>query len=819
MSKDKNDEIAEEQAPKVQNSQFDVVGLLLDFLSNWKWFLLSVVLCGAISYYYYSTIIPIYNVSASIYLSDEKGATRSQVMLGMMDPMNEQMAQSIDETEIEILRSKNNLMKIVDSLDLAYSYYTVGKLRDIPVYRNSPVLVSLDSVSLRTLSAPITVMIDKNDDGYTIITESFYGGAKERYVTPVKKLPVRLKLSQGILTVRESPITKKMNGTEKVVILNPSTVAGSLSGRLRIEFAKNSTQILNLSLDTKTIEEGRDILKVLIDFYNQQIIEDKNRSAIQTEAFILDRLMMISGELRDVEDRLRAYREANNISDLAAQTTMNLSQRSSSEQELASVEAERELLNDLESTVVHQDSYKMLPAVSNNEALTGSIKEYNNAVSNYENAMKSMGSDHPHIEKMQEDLNRQKSQIISNINAAKNEVRARRRSIASVEGRSAGQLSMQPTIDKGLNEIFREQQVKVNIYTFLLQKREEIALEKTLATPTAQFIDNPTGWGPISPRRDAYLGYGLLIGLLIPALIITLKRFLFPKFNDKEELERLTKVPILGEICLNDGSGPVAIGESVSTPIAELFRLLRNNISFTRGTGEKKVILVTSSVSGEGKTFIALNLAMTYALTGKRVVVVGLDIRRPVLAHICGLTNATGVTTFLSGQESQVDSLITESSFNPNLFILPAGPVPPNPNELLLNDNATQMFNQLRAKFDYVIIDSAPIGLVSDTLLIAPHSDVQLYVTRANYSTAKGLKVLHDAINSNRLPHAYIVLNGVNVGSTAYIYRRYGYYGYYSKNSYGYAYGYGEGEGHQHHHHHHRKQPFYKKLVRKLTGK
>ncbi len=309
-----------------------------------------------------------------------------------------------------------------------------------------------------------------------------------------------------------------------------------------------------------------------------------------------------------------------------------------------------------------------------------------------------------------------------------------------------------------------------------------------------------------------YLIGGLLIGLLLPALLILLKRLIFPSFNDKDELMRLTDIPIIGEICRDNSDKHIVVGENVSTPIAELFRLLRNNINFTRGTGDRKVVLVTSSVSGEGKTFISINLAMTYALTGKRVVVVGLDIRRPVLAHLCGLNNSSGVTTYLSGQTQDLSSLIHQSQFNPNMYILPAGPVPPNPNELLLNDTAGRMFDTLRRDFDYVIVDSAPIALVSDTQLISPLTDVQIYVTRAGKSTPKGLKVLHEAKQSGRLAHPYIVVNDVNVSSTSYIYRRYGVYGYYTKNSYGY--GYGNKSDHSSHRHH-RKKPWYKQLFGK----
>ena len=329
--------------------------------------------------------------------------------------------------------------------------------------------------------------------------------------------------------------------------------------------------------------------------------------------------------------------------------------------------------------------------------------------------------------------------------------------------------------------------MKVNIYTFLLQRREEIALQKTLATNTARLIDDPVGGAPVSPRKMMIMAVAFIIGLLIPGLVIFIRRMLFPIFADQEELERITKVPVLGEICETDSgsAADMVVGQNVSTPIAELFRLLRNNISFTRGGADARVILVTSTISGEGKTFVAANLAMTYALMGKRVVVIGLDLRRPMLAHRFGFSNRRGVTTYLSGQESNANELILKSKENDNLYVLPAGPLPPNPNELLMSANMGRLMTTLRNEFDYVIIDSAPIGVISDTFLITRYSDLQLYVTRAHYTSKTSLKTLQNAIDSNKFSSVYIVLNGVNIKSSSYQYRRYGQYG---SSTYGYGY-------------------------------
>ena len=770
---------------------FDTTGLLLAFLFNWKWFVASVLICLIVAFFYISRQIPVYSVSASIYLSkDNSGTSKAFNVSSISDPMVS-LKDYIDETEIEILKSRNNVIKIVDSLGLAYTYYREGTFRDIPLYQNNAIIAKLDSQSLRSLRAPIYIEVKNAGDAtYNVKARTNYNGVEEEKAFKDVSLPMSVELSQGTVVLSKSPIMSALDGTEKIEIRNPQTMAAILSGSLNIGFAQKSSKILRVSVNTDEPKRGADIIDALLEFYNRDIIEDKNRSAVQTEAFILDRLVMISGELKDVENRLQDYRQTHNITNLDAQASMNLSLKSGYDTQMAQLETELGILNDIERMVTSADTYETLPVVSSDAAVTGIIESYNKKVNNLNRTLEGSTADNPLVIKMRDELSRDKVRMLQNISGNRHSLEARRRSVQSLEARSAGQLASTPTIDKGLNEIFREQQVKVNIYTFLLQRREEIALQKTLATNTARLIDDPTWGAPVSPKKASIYMIALLIGLAIPAGVIFLRRLLFPIFSDQEELERITTVPVLGEICTS-GAGPkenVVVGQNVSTPIAELFRLLRNNISFTRSGVDSRVILVTSSVSGEGKTFVSANLAMTYALMGKRVVVVGFDLRRPMLAHTFGFSNKSGVTTYLSGQETDLDKLIIRTHENDNLYILPAGPVPPNPNELLMSANMGRLMTSLRDEFDYVILDTAPIGVVSDTLLITRQSDLQLYVTRANYSTKKSLKVLHDAVKNDKFSSVYIVLNGVNMTSNSYMYRRYGEYGRYRTHSYGYGY-------------------------------
>ena len=789
MSEELKSRIGENQGPI--EDVIDTTGLLLDYLANWKWFVISIIACLIGAYFYIATIVPTYQVNASIYLNNDNTQTKDAFALNPENPLLN-MKNFIDETELEILKSRNNVIQIVDSLGMSYSYWRVGGLRDIPLYNDCAIKASMDSLALYGLKDPITITVSNaSDEGkYDIEAKTIFNEIDEEVEVEDVELPYTIDLTCGSVVISRVEQIAELEGTQKVVINSPRSIAKSLSNALNIEFAEKAPTIVRISYDTPIPRQGVDVVNTLVDFYNRQIIADKNQSAMQTEAFILDRLVMINDELRDVEQRLQEYRQAHNISDLHQQVSSNLATTKTTQGQLAEIEAEETIINDIESTIRKANNYDPLPAVTTNQTLNQVIVKYNQKVSRLTRMLETSTPDNPLVRTLQEELTRDKADILQSLASVKKGIQARRSNVAAIETQSQSQLSSLPPVDKGLQEIFREQQVKVNIYTFLLQKREEIALQKTMATPTARLIDDPSSEYPISPRRMVIYFLAFVLALAIPAGIIFLKRFFFPIYKDQEELQRLTNVPIIGEISTYNAKddSKFVVGRNVATPIAELFRLLRNNIGFTKNGASKKVIMLTSSISGEGKTFVATNLALTYALTGKKVVVVGMDIRRPVLAHRFGLNNQQGVTTYLTGQTTDINSLINQSTENENLYILPAGPIPPNPNELLLSENMKRLIATLRENFDYVIIDTAPIGLVSDSFLIIPYSDIQLYVTRASYSTKNCLKVMHQAIRDNRLSDPYIVLNGVDITSSSYSYRKYGYYSHNTKSTYGYGY-------------------------------
>lgn len=773
-----------------QEESFDLSGLMLSYLSNWKWFVISIVGCVLIAVIYAATVVPSYNVTASLYMRDDQFKQPGTFSMDQVNPMAA-FTGGIDETELEVLKSRNNLVKVVDSLNLCYSYAQKGFLRNTPLYLNNPVNASMDTAALADLQAPVDIKVIAEGDGlYTVKMRITNKTGKEKKTFEDVKLPATLSTPVGKLTLTATPFASDFDGTELINIQSPMARAKALSKSLSLDFAQNSEKIMRISMLTPIPAYGTAVINCMVAVYNENLVHDKNLSAVQTENFIHERLAMLSNEVKDVENRLQKYRQAHNITNIEAQTALNLQSKSQLEQELADIQAQSALLSEIERSIAGTDTYDVVPLMLDNAAINASLEAYNTRVRNYYRLSDGVSKDSPMTQRLTEELKRDKVKIAAAIDNARKGLNARRRSVASLDRESRGELASTPAIDKGLQEIFREQQVKVNIYTFLLQRGEEIALQKTMAVNTARLIDNPTSDGiPVAPKKGLIYGLGFIFGLIIPAAVLFARRQLFPVFRDQNELERLTNIPFLGEICKDSDAGKngkncIVVGEHVATPASELFRLLRNNISFTRAGKDAKVILITSCVSGEGKTFVAANLAATYALADKKVIVIGMDLRRPFLAHEMGLSNQRGITTYLSGNADSIKDLIVQSKINPNLYVLPAGPVPPSPNELLMSDRLDTMMTTLRDNYDYVIIDSAPIGMISDTFLITKYSDIQIYVTRANYSRRSSLKTLKDAVETGKFTAPFVILNGVDMSSASYTFRKYGRYG----HSYGYGY-------------------------------
>lgn len=683
---------------KNSEESFDVTGFLLECLAHWKWFVACVVVLAAVALFYCFRQTPLYEVTSAVYIQDNKSDNGNVLLesLGLSPYKN-----NIDN-EIEVFRSKNQITAVVEALGLYKSYAWKSFMRTTPLYGNSPVEFALDSIDLRAIQSPLQVELKPLHGGKFHLeakTHTLDGDKVMLCDQVIDGLPYELPFAGGTVQLRYTgdtiPVLEK---TLSMTLSNPRSVSKAITLNLTVAFASKDATILTVIYRTPVVQEGKDFVSTLVDFYNIDAANLKNMGNEKTQEFIDSRLSSISEELAVVEAQVEAYRSHNNLIDISTEAQLYLEQTGYADGQLAELELQNS----------KQD--------------------------------------------------RRLEDKIKNV----------------------------PVYERELSDIIRQQRIKENLYIFLLEKREENSLAKSMVVPVARIIDDPDSTNePVSPKKVLILCAAVLLGLLIPGFVIYLRMVFYPVLKDKKTLERLTSIPILAEISRKPEGKFFVVEKKSVEPIAELFRLVRNNLQFVLTSSDKKVLAVTSSVMHEGKTFIASNMALSFAITGKRVLLIGVDIRRPRLSENFHIPNREGVTTYLSGVNTDLASLIHPSGVDPNLDVLMAGPIPPNPNELLMSKRFDQMIDYARAHYDYVILDTAPLGMVSDTFLLTRAVDIVVYVARANYTNKAAIEMLNGWIRSKRIAvPTYLILNDVNMKSKAYSYRQYG------GGRYGYGYGY-----------------------------
>ena len=581
------------------------------------------------------------------------------------------------------------------------------------------------------------------------------------------------------------PVLEK---TLSMTLSNPRSVSKAITLNLTVAFASKDATILTVIYRTPVVQEGKDFVSTLVDFYNIDAANLKNMGNEKTQEFIDSRLSSISEELAVVEAQVEAYRSHNNLIDISTEAQLYLEQTGYADGQLAELELQKSLVDYVEEFLaVPENEYMPIPVLGiDNEDFAALINEYNKSLQQRERLLLSSSESNPVVAELTRSVKTQRALLLKGIESIRKGVEIKKRDISKQDRRLEDKIKNVPVYERELSDIIRQQRIKENLYIFLLEKREENSLAKSMVVPVARIIDDPDSTNePVSPKKVLILCAAVLLGLLIPGFVIYLRMVFYPVLKDKKTLERLTSIPILAEISRKPEGKFFVVEKKSVEPIAELFRLVRNNLQFVLTSSDKKVLAVTSSVMHEGKTFIASNMALSFALTGKRVLLIGVDIRRPRLSENFHIPNREGVTTYLSGVNTDLASLIHPSGVDPNLDVLMAGPIPPNPNELLMSKRFDQMIDYARAHYDYVILDTAPLGMVSDTFLLTRAVDIVVYVARANYTNKAAIEMLNGWIRSKRIAvPTYLILNDVNMKSKAYSYRQYG------GGRYGYGYGY-----------------------------
>ena len=777
--------------------------LLFRYIIHWPWFVASVLICliGAWVYLHFQT--PVYQVSASIMIKDDKkgGGSTDLENLGIGGVITS--TQSIDN-EIEVLRSKTILKEVVNNLELYITYYDEDEFPEKELYQTSPVIVNLTAQEADKLPGSALLAMKLSPEG--VLDVNLKVGLNE-YNQRFEKLPAVLPTDAGTFgfALKDSLSGGQMEGHKgerhiRAVVSRPFGVAKGYQESLSIVPTSRTTSVAVVSLMNTNIQRARDFINKLMEMYNRNTNNDKNEVAEKTREFINERIKIIDEELGSTEDKLEAFKRNAGLTDISSDAKLAVSGNAEYEKRRVDNGTQINLVRDLIKYINNpSNEYELLPGnIGLSDAgLTTQIGRYNELIIERKRLLRTSTESNPMIVNLDTSIRAMKSNVQAAINGTLQGLLIVKADLEREAGRFSRRISDAPGQERQYVSIARQQEIKAGLYLMLLQKREENAITLAATANNAKIIDEPVATGgPLSPKPNMVYMIALVLGVGMPVGVIFLIGLTKFKIEGRGDVEKLTRLPIVGDVPLtNEKAGSIAVFENQNTLMSETFRHIRTNLQFML-ENDQKVILVTSTVSGEGKSFISSNLAISLSLLGKRVVIVGLDIRKPGLNKIFNIPRKEqGITQYLSNPEKNLMDFVQPSDVSKNLYILPGGIVPPNPTELLARDGLDKAIETLKKNFDYVILDTAPAGMVTDTLLVGRVADLSVYVCRADYSRKAEFTLINELAADNKLPNICTIINGLDLKKKKYGYYygygKYGkYYGYGKR--YGYGYGYGE---------------------------
>ena len=786
-----SDFIANEENREEEHSGFNLAALWKIVVLHWYWIVLSTIVALGAAFGYLKYTRPVYASNMKILVKDEDSRSRmyrgGQLALESMGVISNSNG---FDNELEILTSSNISQRVIKSLKLYVSYELDGRLRNHELYKNNPYIVDMPENQLVDLHSLIQLKIDRQGDGVHVAGEIYVPRSKEPilFERSVKELPGSFNTPVGTITLQRNPgVGAELPKQTMYATIMPLEYAAKAYGsRLSVSASSKTTTVAVLNyLDTQP-ERAIDYLNELFRSYNEDANEDKNEVALKTEEFLKNRISAIREELDATESNLESYKKKNELINLTNDASNALNKLTEYQKEQVELETQLNLVTALLDYV--DDPRNAFNVVPSNLGLKDAdmsnlLNKYNDYVLKRNRLLKSSSPENPYVKRLTAQLEEMWPTIRLSLKSVRENILTQKRSAEDQYNLFSRRVGEAPTQERSLNNIIRQQEIKVELYLMLLQKREENYISLNSTAAKARVIDDPRSTGQVSPKTKVILLGALVLGLCFPVGLIYLLGLLRYRIEGREDVEMLTKIPVLADIPLApkslDGELSLAVRENSNDMMEEAFRGLRTNLRFVLSEKEN-VIACTSCIPGEGKTFISTNLAMSLALLGKRVIIVGLDIRKPRLVKLFGLSSDhRGITTFLSsnsGDFQDLDKQIHHAVLNPNLDVLPAGVIPPNPGELISREQLDHAIALLREHYDYVIVDTPPVGLVSDTLSAARVADMTIMVCRADYSPRNNFQLINALHHDNKMPKITLVLNGIDL----------------KKRKYGYYYGYGK---------------------------
>lgn len=756
--------------PSISENNNDTINLrelIEKHLKKWPWFLVSIIFCFIIAIFYLKIAHPKYQVQATILLRNQNTTPELSNMtlfnnVGLMGISKEV------EDEIQVLSSKTLIKQVIDSLEIQTEYYIKNGLRYDEIYPETPIKLVVTENFIDSLKYPLTLQLKRTKKGYSI---NLKYGKKIKKKYELSQLSGSFSTPLGELKLLE--IKPLENGELIKIITYPQRMLlAKYSSTITAATVNKNSNVISITTVSASPKKAEVILNKLIELYNLDATFDKNMVLSNSADFIENRLKLIGGELLDVELNVENYKKKNNLTDISSEAQLYLETASDYQKKLVEIETQINLISYVENYLTDDSSqFELLPINIGIQdvALVKLIDDYNLALLERTKILRSSNKNNPVIAQMEQQINGLKQTIISSIKNINNSLKISKNNLLKQESEFISKIKGIPTQERQYLEIKRQQQIKEELYLFLLQKREENALNLASTIPSARIIDAAYTGNLVAPRRLIIFLIALILGIAFPVGIIYLKEILNNTITDRKEFQKLVQVPYLGSIGLTKELDKIVVQEGKTAPIAEMFRLIRTNLQFMLPDKKSPVILITSTISGEGKTFIAVNLAMSFALMKKKVILIGLDIRNPMLDEYLQLPKDKGITIFLSDSNCQIKDIIHPSIIHPYLDVIMAGPIPPNPAELLMNSRLDELIDELRKQYDYIILDTSPIGIVSDTFLLDRISDINICVARQNYSPREVCHLINTTYENKKLKNMAVILNGTdNISSYGY---------------------------------------------------
>ena len=753
------------------NNEIDLRKVVRVVWEHWWWFAVGVAVCLLLGTAYYLRKTPKWTTDASIMLRSKDGIGSQMEAFSMLGLTGNQAA----EDEVVVLSSRGLLYQSIDALNLWEDCSKSNGLRWQGEFRNPALSIDYIELNKDAQTKPFVVKVKPLKNGYRVKVKM---GFWHRSSCRVADLSQPIKTTAGTLRIHANrPLSQ--DTTYRVGHARRELVVESYREKINVAQHKKESNVITLTTTSTVPERDKVLLSQIIEQYNLNAVVDKNMIATNTASFIDERLNIITAELNEAENAVSDYKKQNKIADIRTQSSLFLQASSIEQRAMAEVETQLSLV-DYVDEFLRDDTKRnnLIPANIGitDEALTASISEYNAIVLQRMRILRTATEDNPVIEQMDSQLATIRQNIIETIGSVRESLRIRKQSLQAQDNKYNRQIKDAPEQEREYVRVVRQQQIKEQLYLYLYEKREENALMLAATAMPAKVLDVPQrDLKSQNPKLRNLLFLCILLGLGIPAGLLYLYVLFNDRIDDPKEFERRIKAPLLGKIVENSRGAHIAIHEGESTVSAELFRLIRTNLRYILPADVKApVVLVTSCINGDGKSYVSSNTALSLAILGKKVALVGLDIRKPMLADYFRLSTRGHLTDYLAEPTVQLDDIIVPSGEHKNLDIIPCGTIPPNPSELLQTARLEELFAELRKRYDYIIVDTAPVAMVSDTYLLDRIADMTIFVCRYKYTPTEMIDYINQIIEQQRMKRVTCVLNGVKSSHAGYGYG-YGY--------------------------------------------